>query len=255
MRYLSVLLALPFVVAPVAVRAQDRSVPAVRQAAGDKGVTGVAKHIQRQVAVCLELPPGRDGPLPRMRIALNRDGSLIEPPVNAGEAPSRANNILTLRLAIAIIQCAPFKGMDRFQGTYESWKNLVLQLEAPALRKDGGRLLRGDKIESVEGGTTRNGSLLLGPFMALNSRCAVIGQSRAWLIRAPQDGKVVISVRKGEAAFAPGHAFTHCNDRVLPGTTVIYKPKKDFTGNDSFQFGLRFPDGERRSLVVNVQVR
>ncbi|MCA0405409.1 MAG: hypothetical protein LCH39_04590 [Proteobacteria bacterium] len=97
--------------------------------------------------------------------------------------------------------------------------------------------------------------LYVGPFSRLNAKCGLIGQARARITQAPENGTLRIIRRKSEAGFDADSPLAHCNDAKVPGTTVHYQPRKGFVGADAFTFEVVFPDGEKRVLPYEVILR
>jgi hypothetical protein len=195
--------------------------------------------LQRQIQKCLSVPPGGSQKIPNVRIELRRDGSLSAEPVIVGLDDDAVRAEAGRSLERAISRCAPYK----------------IQMVGPTAAGDGGRTLRGDRFEIIESQTTRNGTVKLGPFTSVRPDCTIIAQATARIIARPRVGRVNIAMKDGEIAFSRGHAFESCNDRLIRGTMVTYSARRGFVGRDEFRFSLRFPDGEKRSLKVRVQVR
>jgi hypothetical protein len=211
--------------------------------------------LQSQIQKCLSVPPGSPQNLPLVRIELRRDGSLASEPVVTGPDDDAIRTEAGRSLVRAITRCAPYKIEKRFAGDHDAWKTIVIRMTGPPAAGDGGRSLRGDRFEIIESQTTRNGTVKLGPFTSVREDCTIIAQATAQVVARPRAGRVDIALQDGEIAFAPGHAFESCNDRLIRGTMVTYAARRGFVGSDEFQFSLRFPDGEKRRLKVKVQVR
>ena len=108
--------------------------------------------------------------------------------------------------------------------------------------------------EVVEVTAVHNGRVTLGPFVRTAGDCSTIGRSRARILAQPQAGSVSVATTTGDIYFGESHPLAKCNHRSAIGTTIIYLAPRGFSGDDSFEFRVVFPNGEARSKLVNVHV-
>ena len=118
-----------------------------------------------------------------------------------------------------------------------------------------GETLNGKEDEAVRTVIVKGGKVAVGPFATVGASCAVTDQARASMLSRPRFGVVRTTLAAGDVVLAPsGSLYSSCNEHRMVGTTVIYTPRPDFTGEDSFSFRLRFVNGEVRRITVNVTV-
>jgi hypothetical protein len=117
-----------------------------------------------------------------------------------------------------------------------------------------GETLKGEAREAVRAVTVKGGTVTVGPFATVGPSCTVTHQAKASVLSRPRFGVARAALASGDLVLAPHGPLSRCNERKIVGTTMIYTPRPDFTGADSFSFRLRFVDGEVRRITVNVTV-
>lgn len=118
-----------------------------------------------------------------------------------------------------------------------------------------GVTLKGEAQEAVKAVTVRGGAVTVGPFATVGPSCTVTNQARASVVSRPRFGVARTALASGDLVLAPdGPLYPRCNEHKIVGMTVIYTPRHDFTGEDSFSFRLRFVNGEVRRIRVIVTV-
>lgn len=100
----------------------------------------------------------------------------------------------------------------------------------------------------------KNSFLQLGPFVTLDAKCRPIAQAQARIVVAPRHGRLRVLRKRGEVAFAADHPLAHCNDRPVTGTTLFFRPHRNFIGPDTFTYELHFKDGEHRRVSYWLKV-
>ena len=118
-----------------------------------------------------------------------------------------------------------------------------------------GETLKGEARETVSAVTVKGGTVTVGPFATVGPACTVTHQAKASVLSRPHFGVARSALAWGDLVLAPdAPLYTLCNEHKIVGTTLVYTPRPDFTGTDSFTFRLRFFNGEVRRITVNVTV-
>jgi colicin import membrane protein len=93
---------------------------------------GLAQMIADQIRPCWNIPvTGRPPIIPKVRVAINQDGSLAGVPVLVNGSSDPSFRALAESGIRAMRQCAPLRIPARFAPTYDEWRSLVVNLEPP----------------------------------------------------------------------------------------------------------------------------
>ena len=100
-----------------------------------------------------------------------------------------------------------------------------------------------------------NGALTGLAYMALNPDCSLLGYPSAKLATGPSNGAVTVFKGAAFPVYESVNPRSACNRRRVPGTVVVYRPRRDFTGSDSFTVNVIFPAGYERNDTFNITVK
>ncbi|TPK16533.1 cell envelope integrity protein TolA [Mesorhizobium sp. B2-5-9] len=90
--------------------------PAVQRDIGD--------YLMRAVQPCWNVPANATSTA-RVRISLNKDGSLAGPPKIVGPVTSARHKVAEAAIR-AITRCAPFPGLASYGADYDLWRDIVV---------------------------------------------------------------------------------------------------------------------------------
>ena len=100
-----------------------------------------------------------------------------------------------------------------------------------------------------------NGALTGLAYMTLNPDCSPVGYPSAQLVSGPSNGAVTMFKGAAFPAYPSDNPRSACIKRRVPGTIIEYRPRRDFTGSDSFTVNVIFPDGTERTDTFNITVK
>ena len=100
-----------------------------------------------------------------------------------------------------------------------------------------------------------NGVLTGLAYMTLNPDCSLVGYPSAKLVSAPSNGTVTVFKGAAFPVYESVNLRSACNRRRVPGTLVEYRPRRGFTGSDSFTVNVIYPAGYERNDTFNITVK
>ena len=92
-------------------------------------------------------------------------------------------------------------------------------------------------------------------FYSLTTDCREQKGVSGALIAPPRHGTVTFQHGNEYPTFAADNPHSVCNDKLSPVWFVVYKPKGDFTGDDSFTYDKHYADIAPDRITVDVVVR
>lgn len=98
----------------------------------------------------------------------------------------------------------------------------------------------------TSGYTTLSGKpLKISHFISVNPDCSSKGYTVLRVITPPENGKIsfVQSVDFTSPRLRPGTDFSHCNNKRIAGTSLIYTPNAGFIGDDKTTIERINPSG------------
>jgi hypothetical protein len=110
------------------------------QAAGaeDPTLKTVAKYFERKVAGCWIIPADIDlSVVTRVKVRLNRDGSLAEKPEPLDRQTGSQRKILNDSVVRAVVRCAPYSGLAAYANSYETWREMTVSFDASVVSYSG----------------------------------------------------------------------------------------------------------------------
>lgn len=90
---------------------------------------------------------------------------------------------------------------------------------------------------------------------SLDPTCRSLGTTDVNLITAPQGGQVETVLGHEYPYYAAANVRAVCDKRRVPVTMIYNRASPGFSGSDSFDAEVLFPDGTARRVHYTVQVR
>jgi len=95
----------------------------------------VSDYLMKEIQACWNMPQNTTS-VARVRISLNKDGSLAGPPKILDPVTPRREKVAEAAVR-AIARCAPFPGLIPYAAHYDLWRDVVLTFN-PAQDPEGG---------------------------------------------------------------------------------------------------------------------
>jgi hypothetical protein len=97
------------------------------------------------------------------------------------------------------------------------------------------------------------GTLQLGHFANVNGDCTSGGSVTVRVVSGPSSGAIRMAQNVGYGHF--GGDYQQCNAVKVMGESVIYTPQRGFTGTDSVQLDVFYPNGVERVVTFTITVK
>jgi hypothetical protein len=76
------------------------------------------------------------------------------------------------------------------------------------------------------------------------------------ILQQPANGTAIISrTNENPHGFRPGSQHYHCNARKVPGTKVVYTPRRGFVGQETVIVEGFYPTGTADRITHTINVR
>ena len=110
------------------------------QTAGAENPTlkNVVEYFERKVASCWIIPADIDlSVVTRVKVRLNRDGSLAEKPEPLVRQTGPQRKRLNDSAVRAVVRCAPYSGLAGYADSYETWREMTVSFDAREMSYGG----------------------------------------------------------------------------------------------------------------------
>lgn len=97
------------------------------------------------------------------------------------------------------------------------------------------------------------GALLLAHFANINADCSSRGAVEVRVLSGPSSGAIRLVQKADYGRF--GGDYKQCNTQKVAGESAYYTPQKGFTGSDSVQLDVFFPNGVERTETFEITVK
>jgi len=87
----------------------------------------VGDYLMKAIQVCWNMPADTRS-IARVRISLNKDGSLAGPPKIVGPVTPQLDKVAEAAIR-AITRCAPFPGLTSYAAHYDMWRDVVVTFD------------------------------------------------------------------------------------------------------------------------------
>lgn len=84
----------------------------------------IGDYLQKAIQACWSMPANTTS-IARVRISLNKDGSLAGPPKIVGPVTPPRDKVAEAAIR-AITRCAPFSGLASYAAHYDLWRDIVV---------------------------------------------------------------------------------------------------------------------------------
>ena len=91
----------------------------------------------------------------------------------------------------------------------------------------------------VPSGEPRSINFLTALFPDCSSRGTVVGR----IVTAPTNGTLSFEQTTSFPSYPPTSPLAACNNRKVPGVSIVYASKEGYTGEDQARIFMIFPDG------------
>ncbi|WP_217568561.1 cell envelope integrity protein TolA [Mesorhizobium sp. GbtcB19] len=116
------------------------SIILTNQAAGaeNPALKNVSKYFESTVGSCWIIPADIDlSVVTRVKVRLNRDGSLAEKPEPLDRQTEPQRKILNDSAVRAVVRCAPYSGLAAYADSYETWREMTVSFDARVISSSG----------------------------------------------------------------------------------------------------------------------
>lgn len=90
---------------------------------------------------------------------------------------------------------------------------------------------------------------------SLDPTCRSLGRTEVNLLTAPQGGQVETLLGRDYPAYVAANVRSVCDKQRVPVTMIFYRASPGFSGSDSFDAEIVFPQGNARRVRYKVEVR
>jgi hypothetical protein len=95
----------------------------------------------------------------------------------------------------------------------------------------------------------------MGSTYTVNPDCSTMGDAHITITKKPINGDVDFQKTEVFPAFKQDNVRFACDTKKVPAVEYFYTSRPDFAGSDSFTIEVLYPNGELRTIRINVTVR
>jgi membrane protein involved in colicin uptake len=107
----------------------------------------IGDYLMKAIQVCWNMPADTTS-VTRVRISLNKDGSLAGPPKILGPVTPSPDKVAEAAVR-AITRCAPFPGLASYAAHYDMWRDVVLTFRPVPDTTGGPSAVGADDIDKL----------------------------------------------------------------------------------------------------------